>query len=86
MEEKLDIPRVTIWSGLAVRSNTPKEVIDTLEKALVAAASQPVYREKVFAMGLTFGLKTASEFGKKWRDDLVWIAKAAEPFKNNLNR
>ena len=84
VEEKLDLPRLTLWAGLAAPAGTPKEVIAVLEKAVVAALADPALQKTLVSAGMTPAAIPADTFAKMWRDDLGWISKVAAEVKPTL--
>jgi tripartite-type tricarboxylate transporter receptor subunit TctC len=83
-EEKLDVPRLTVWAGLAVPVGTPQEAIDYLEKASLEAAGNPELQKQLRSAGMDPAAIPAADFGKTWKADYAWIAKAAAEAKPNL--
>lgn len=81
----LDIPRVVLWGGLAVRSGTPQPVVDVLEKAVLAAVANPELRQQYTSMGLQPQSAGATAFAQEWKDDWVWISKAVRDAKLENN-
>lgn len=86
LEEKLEVPRLTIWAGLAAHAGTPKDVLEVLQKAALAAAAKPELQQKLAAAGMTPAALPAAAFGKQWQDDYAWIAQTAAAVKSTLTR
>lgn len=84
-ELKLDVPRVVIWGGLAAPASTPKAVVATLEKAVLAAMENPELRKQYEAVGLVPDGANAAAFAKTWSEDWAWISKAAGEAKLDTN-
>lgn len=85
-EEKLEVPRLTLWAGLAASAGTPKDALDVLQKAALVAATKPELQQKIAAAGMTPAAVPAAAFGKMWQDDYAWIAKTAAAAKATLTR
>lgn len=86
VEEKLDVPRLTIWGGLAAVAGTPQATLDALEKAAAVATQQPEMQQKLVAAGMTPMSIPSAVFGKIWRDDYAWIARVAAVVKPTLSK
>jgi len=53
----------TTWHGLVVPAGTPKDIIDTLNRATVEALKDPDVRAKLAALGVDIASDTPDEFG-----------------------
>jgi tripartite-type tricarboxylate transporter receptor subunit TctC len=63
------------WSGIGAPRETPKDVIDTLNKAINAALADPKTKDKLVALGGTLSPGSPADFAsfvvhetEKWRD------------------
>ena len=54
----------TGWYGLCAPNGTPAQVIDKLEKALLAGVADPEFRSRLATLGIERGSMTTAEFGK----------------------
>ena len=54
----------TGWYGLCAPTSTPAEIIDKLEKALLAGVANPTFRSRLESIGIEGGSMTTAEFGK----------------------
>jgi tripartite-type tricarboxylate transporter receptor subunit TctC len=54
----------TGWYGLCAPNGTPAEIIDKLEKALLAGVADPTFRSRLASLGIERGSMTTAEFGK----------------------
>jgi tripartite-type tricarboxylate transporter receptor subunit TctC len=70
--------RIAIWYCLFAPANTPKEIVNRINAALVKGGNSPEVREKLNAMGARLILSTPEEFGtffraeqKRWGDIIV---------------
>jgi len=75
----------TSWNGIFAPKGTPKEVIDTLNKAINEVVAMPDVKEKFAMLGVTAQGSTPEEVMKRLTDDIKkWdavIAKAGIPKK-----
>ena len=64
------------WQGVAVRSGTPRPVVDRLYKAVVAAADTPAFRARLWQLGSeVVTSKTPAEFQTFYEGELDrWTA------------
>jgi tripartite-type tricarboxylate transporter receptor subunit TctC len=53
----------TTWHGLVAPAGTPKDIIDTLNRATVEALKDPDVRAKLAALGVDIASDTPDEFG-----------------------
>jgi tripartite-type tricarboxylate transporter receptor subunit TctC len=84
-DEQLDIPRLSVWGGMAAPAGTPKGVIEHLEKQLLAAMQNAELQKQFAGMGLAIDAHGAAEFGNDWKSDWSWISKAASEAKLDTN-
>lgn len=70
--------RIAIWYCLFAPANTPKEIVNRINAALVKGGNSPEVREKMNAMGAKLILSSPEEFGtffrteqKRWGDIIV---------------
>jgi tripartite-type tricarboxylate transporter receptor subunit TctC len=54
----------TGWYGLCAPNGTPAEIIDKLEKALLAGVVDPAFRSHLESLGIERGSMTTTEFGQ----------------------
>jgi tripartite-type tricarboxylate transporter receptor subunit TctC len=54
----------TGWYGLCAPNGTPAEIIDKLEKALLAGVADPAFQSRLAGLGIERGSMTTAEFGK----------------------
>ena len=54
----------TGWYGLCAPNGTPAEIIDKLEKALLAGVADLMFRSRLESLGIERGSMTTAEFGK----------------------
>jgi tripartite-type tricarboxylate transporter receptor subunit TctC len=54
----------TGWYGLCAPNGTPAEIIDKLEKALLAGVPDPAFQSRLAGLGIERGSMTTAEFGK----------------------
>ncbi|MCA0326088.1 MAG: tripartite tricarboxylate transporter substrate binding protein [Proteobacteria bacterium] len=86
VEEKLDIPRLTLWGGLAVLAGTPKDVVAALEKAAASASDSAEVKGRLSEAGLRPAVLPATAFGQLWHDDYGWIAKSAAALQSVITQ
>jgi tripartite-type tricarboxylate transporter receptor subunit TctC len=62
---------VVSWNAFFVRSETPKEVIDTLNAAMREVLADPDTRKRALELGIETRGSTPDEIGKRLTDDIV---------------
>jgi tripartite-type tricarboxylate transporter receptor subunit TctC len=72
-----------LWNGLLVPANTPRAIIATIRKAVVAALSSPDVRNRLLEMGSTGIGSEQEEFGAFLKTEVESIADLAK--KLNLS-
>lgn len=68
----------TIWFGLFVRADTPKDVRERLLKAAIAAHEDPAVRSKLESMGFDVPVVTGQVFEKEIKEQIVRWRKLVE--------
>lgn len=66
------------WNGLVAPAGTPREIVDRLHRAALAAMSQPDLRELFGKQGIEIVTSTPAEFGRFARDELQRWQKVAQ--------
>ena len=68
----------SVWTGLAVPSGTPRDIIDRLNRATIKAMSAPEVREQFTKAGTEVVTTTPEQFGAHIRDELARWKKVAD--------
>ncbi|MEW9122539.1 MAG: tripartite tricarboxylate transporter substrate binding protein [Thermotaleaceae bacterium] len=61
-EEGVDLQSVGTWRGITLPKDTPDEIVEKLEKAVLEAAESEGFKEFMDSNGLGIEIKTAKEF------------------------
>jgi tripartite-type tricarboxylate transporter receptor subunit TctC len=69
---------VAVWQGILAPAGTPKAVVDTLYRAIVAALGRPDMKERMAANGTEIIGGTPAEFAAFIQSDLVKWAKVVK--------
>lgn len=69
ISESLKIPAVVTWNGILAATGTPKEVVDTLSRELMAAGQDTAFRAQLEKIGVDPVVHTPVEFAKMIADD-----------------
>jgi tripartite-type tricarboxylate transporter receptor subunit TctC len=62
---------VGIWYGILAPANTPRPIVDRLNRELVAIVAMPEVRERMFAQGFEHAIGTPEAMTRLVRDDLA---------------
>ena len=71
IEQGLKDYEVVSWNGLDVPAATPKNVIDTLVKAINDVLPDPSIQERAKALGMDMHGSTPAEMDKRMKDDIA---------------
>jgi tripartite-type tricarboxylate transporter receptor subunit TctC len=71
IEQGLKDYEVVSWNGLDVPAATPKNVIDTLVKAINDVLPDPSIQERAKSLGMDMHGSTPAEMDKRMKDDIV---------------
>jgi len=63
------------WFGIVSRAGTPRAVVNSLNKEIIAALNTPELKTRLTAIGFDIRTQSPEEFGKFMRDDLALTAK-----------
>ena len=83
-EEYPDVPTVTesgysandtLWSGLFVQADTPREIVNALRVAVAAAVADADFRRAMKNKGVRLAYLDGPEFGKFWQADSARLIK-----------
>ncbi|MDQ6880584.1 MAG: tripartite tricarboxylate transporter substrate binding protein [Pseudomonadota bacterium] len=83
-EEFPDVPTViesgynvnyTLWSGLFVQANTPRETVNALRMAVAAAVADPDFRSAMKNQGVRLAYLDGPEFAKVWEAESAQLIK-----------
>ena len=83
-EEYPDVPTVTesgysanytLWSGLFVQADTPKEIVNALRVAVAAAVADTDFRSAMKNQGVRLAYLDGPEFGNFWQADSARLIK-----------
>jgi len=65
----------TTWHGLVAPTGTPKDIVDTLNRAAIAALHDPEVRQALGALGVDIAGSTPEEFGAYIKSEIPkWAA------------
>ena len=80
ISETMKIPAVVTWNGVLAAAGTPKEVLDTLSRELMAAGKDPAFVAQLEKIGVDPVVHTPAEFAKmiaedaaRWRDIITTL-------------
>ncbi len=63
------------WFGIVSRAGTPRAVISSLNREIIAGLNTPELKNRLTAIGFDIRTQSPEEFGKFMRDDLALTAK-----------
>src|SRR5215510_1002462 len=69
---------VTSWNGMAAPQGTPREVIETLNKALREILASPEVKKQYADVGIEAGASSPEQLEKRLRDDIAKWSKVIE--------
>ena len=69
---------LTMWRGIVVPAGTPADVIAILEKAFIAAAQKPEFKEFAVNYGVVIDVRGAKEFDALMAESDVVVADIME--------
>jgi len=73
------------WFGIVTRAGTPRAVVNSLNKEIIAALNAPELKKRLTAIGFDIRTQSPEQFGKFMRDDLAQTAKIIKTAGITLN-
>ncbi len=77
-EQGLPTFQISSWFGLFAPSQTPIEVLDTINKEIIAVSQLPVIREKFSSVGVDIETSSREQFTTLIKDDTLRWSKLAK--------
>ena len=63
------------WFGVVTRAGVPRDIVQMLNKEIIAALNTPDLRERLTAIGFDVRTNTPEEFARFMKDDMARVAK-----------